>query len=114
MKKLLLYTIYFYPDGAADGQLFTELCDGLSNRINITVICATPCYTGKVDEKYKKCSFYYEKRQNYEIIRVKVPEYDKTKKLQRIKSIIMYFLRAVLISFKIGKFDFMSSSVMIS
>ncbi len=110
MKKLLFYTIYFYPDGAADGQLFTELCDGLDKKIDITVICATPCYTGKIDDKYKKYSFYYECRQNYKIIRVRVPEYNKEKKLQRIKSIVTYFFKAVFLSFKIGKFDFVMAS----
>ncbi len=52
-KKMLVYAHYFYPDVASTGQILTELCDGLKENFDITVICVVPSYSGRRDIKYK-------------------------------------------------------------
>ena len=59
-KKMLVYANYFYPEVASTSQILTELCEGLSNDFDITVICAVPCYTGKIEDEYKTKRYYYE------------------------------------------------------
>ena len=49
-KKLLVYAHYFYPDVASTGQILTELCEGLQDKFDITVICVVPSYNGKVEK----------------------------------------------------------------
>lgn len=104
-KKMLVYANYFYPEVASTSQLLTELCQSLSKDFSITVICAVPCYTGKIDDKYKSQKYYYENLEDINIIRVSVSEFDKTKKISRIKHILTYFFRSIRASFKVGKFD---------
>ena len=50
-KKLLIYAHYFYPDVASTGQILTELCEGMIDTFDITVICVVPSYSGTIDEK---------------------------------------------------------------
>jgi glycosyltransferase involved in cell wall biosynthesis len=104
-KRLLVYSIYFYPDVASLGQILTELCEGLQDDFDITVICAVPNYTGKIEEKYKGKRFYFEKYQKINIIRVSVPEFVKGNKFSRIKNILTYFINAVIATFKTGPQD---------
>ena len=108
-KKLLIYAHYFYPDVASTGQILTELCEGMTDTFDITVICVVPSYTGKIDEKYKKQNFYFEEHNGVKIVRVRVPEFDKTNKLSRIKNITSYFINSVLATFKVGKQDLVYS-----
>lgn len=105
MKKMVVYANYFYPEVASTGQILTELCQGLQNDFDITVICAVPCYTGKIEDKYKSQKFYYENLENIKIIRVSVPEFDKTSKKSRIKHILKYFFNSIKATKKIGKQD---------
>lgn len=102
-KKILFYANYFYPEMASTSQLLTELCTHLSKEFDITVICAVPCYTGKIEEKYKQKKYYYENLKDIKIIRVAVPEFDKTRKFSRIKHILIYFLRSIKVTFKVGR-----------
>jgi glycosyltransferase involved in cell wall biosynthesis len=104
-KRLLVYSLYFYPDVASIGQILTELCEGLQDDFDITVICAVPSYTGKIEEKYKGKRFYFEKYQKINIIRVSVPEFVKSNKFSRIKNILTYFINAVIATFKTGPQD---------
>ncbi|KAA8665328.1 glycosyltransferase family 4 protein [Clostridium sp. HV4-5-A1G] len=104
-KKLLVYAHYFYPDVASTGQILTELCEGLQNDFDITVICVVPSYNGKVDKQYRKKRLFKEKYQNINVIRVRVPEFDKRNKLSRIKNILSYFFNAIYATFKAGKQD---------
>lgn len=108
-KKLLVYAHYYYPDVASTGQILAELCEGLLNDFEITVICVVPSYTGKIDEKYKKQKFYFEEHNGVKIVRVRVPEFDKTNKLSRIKNISSYFVNSILATFKVGKQDLVYS-----
>lgn len=104
-KKMLVYANYFYPEVASVSQLLTDLCLKLQDEYDITVICSVPCYTGKIDEKYKKNKFYYENLESIKIIRVKVRDVDKTKKISRIKHILSYFFNSIKATKKIGKQD---------
>lgn len=103
VKKILVYANYFYPEVASTSQLLTELCESLSEKYNVTVICSVPCYTGKIEEKYKKKKYYFETKGKIKIIRVRVPSFDKTNKVSRVKHILVYFLRSFWATFKVGK-----------
>jgi glycosyltransferase involved in cell wall biosynthesis len=106
MKKLLLYTNFFYPEVVSIGQILTELAEGLSQYFRITVITAVPCYVlGKADMEYKKKRFYFENYKGIDLIRVRVPEYPKKNKINRVRYILSYFFNAVLITFKLGRQD---------
>ena len=102
-KKLLVLAHYFYPDVASTGQILTELCEKLQNKFDVTVVCAVPSYTGKIEEKYKKETLYFEKYKKIDIIRVKVSEFDKSNKISRIKNILDYFFNAIKAIKKSGK-----------
>jgi glycosyltransferase involved in cell wall biosynthesis len=108
-KKLLVYAHYFYPDVASTGQILTELCEGLQQDFDITVICVVPSYDGKVDPKYQTKRIYMEKYQGINVVRVRVPEFDKKNKISRVKNILAYFFNAIYATFKVGKQDFVFS-----
>lgn len=108
-KKMLVYAHYFYPDVASTGQILTELCDGLKENFDITVICVVPSYSGKIDEKYKKHRFYEEEIGNIKIIRVRVPEFNKSRKVSRIINLISYFINAIIATFNLQKQDYVFS-----
>lgn len=93
-KKILAYSIYYYPELASVAQIYTELFEGLADEFDITVICAVPCYTGKVSDEYKEKRFYNEEYNGVKVIRVSVPEYSKQNKLQRVKNIIGFWSQA--------------------
>lgn len=104
-KKMLVYANYFYPEVASTAQILTELCEGLQEHYEVTVICAVPCYTGKIEEKYKTKKYFYEEYKGICIIRVRVKEFDKKKKISRVFHILSYFLNSISATFKIGKQD---------
>lgn len=91
-KKIVFVINYFYPDFASTGQLMTELCLDLQNDFDITVIAAQPNYAG---EKVSTKKIFEEDRlENMKIIRIRLPEVDKTSKLSRMKYIFSYFTLA--------------------
>lgn len=104
-KKLLVYAHYFYPDVASTSQILTELCEGLQEDFEITVICVVPSYSGRIDRNYKAEKYYYEKYKKINIVRIRVPEFDKKNKSSRIKNILAYFFKAIIATFKVGKQD---------
>lgn len=105
-KKLLVYAHYFYPDVASTGQILTELCEGLSEYFDITVICVVPSYSGKIEDKYKSKKIYYETMDDIKIIRVRVSEFEKDKKLSRIKNLLGYFFNSLIATASLGKQDY--------
>lgn len=105
MKKLLVYANYYYPEVASLSQLCTDLCNGLKSEYDITVICAVPCYTGEIDDKYLEKPYYYENYDGVKVIRVRVPKFNKQSKKSRVKHIVTYFFRSILATFKAGKYD---------
>ena len=105
-KKLLIYAHYFYPDVASTGQILTELCEGMMDTFDITVICVVPSYSGTIDEKYKTKRIYKEEHNGIKIIRVRVPEFQKSNKISRIKNLLAYFFNSLLATLKIEKQDY--------
>lgn len=108
-KKLLVYAHYFYPDVASTGQLLTELCEGMQDDFDITVICVVPSYNGKIEQEYKKKRIFIETYQNINLVRVRVPKFDKNNKISRIKNLLAYFFNAIFVTFKVGKQDLVLS-----
>ncbi|MDF2566890.1 MAG: glycosyltransferase WbuB [Oscillospiraceae bacterium] len=104
-KSLLLYANYFYPEVASTAQIYTELCEGLVDKFNIMVICAVPCYTGIIEQKYKDRKYYYEDYNGVKIIRVRVPDFTKENKVSRVKHILSYFFNSIWATFKVGRQD---------
>ncbi|MGG2063457.1 glycosyltransferase family 4 protein [Bacillus sp. S14(2024)] len=92
MRKIVFVINYFYPDFASTGQLMTELCLDLQNDFDITVIAAQPNYAG--EEVNTKKLFEEDRLENMKIIRIRLPEVDKTSKLSRMKYIFSYFILA--------------------
>lgn len=105
-KKLLIYAHYFYPDVASTGQILTELCEGMTDTFDITVICVVPSYSGTINEKYKTKRIYKEEHNGIKIIRVRVPEFQKSNKVSRIKNLLAYFFNSLLATLKIEKQDY--------
>ncbi|MDD3137580.1 MAG: glycosyltransferase family 4 protein [Lachnospiraceae bacterium] len=105
-KKLLIYAHYYAPDVASTGQILKELAEGLVEEFKITVICAVPSYSGKIDSKYRKQKYYKENMNGVQLLRVRVPEFQKRNKISRIKNIIAYFMRSMIATFKAGKQDY--------
>lgn len=93
-KKILAYSIYYYPEVASVAQIYTELFESIADEFDITVICAVPCYTGKVPDEYKNRRFYEETYNGVRVLRVPVTEYSKQNKLQRIINIISFWFGA--------------------
>ena len=108
-KKLLVYAHYFYPDVASTSQILTELCEGLQDDFHITVICVVPSYEGKVDENYKKQRIYMEKYQDIQVVRVRVPEFNKKNKISRIRNLLAYFFNSIFATFVVEKQDLVFS-----
>lgn len=105
IKNITFYSNYYYPELASLAQLTTDLCSGLADEYEITVICAVPCYSGAVEKKYLEKKYYFEVHDNVNIIRVKVPPYNKRNKLSRIKNIVVYFFRSIYATVKAPKAD---------
>ena len=105
MKKILMYTNYFYPEVATTGQILTELAEGLSESFDVTVICEVPSYAMQLEDKYKTHRFYFEEYKGIKVVRVRVPEVNKQSKISRVKYILAYFFNCIAATLKVGKFD---------
>lgn len=108
-KKLLVYAHYYHPDVASTGQILKELCEGMLDEFDITVICVVPSYGGKIEKKYKTQKFYNETINKVNVIRIRVPEFSKVNKVSRINNILGYFFGAMMATFKVGKQDYVFS-----
>lgn len=108
-KRLLIYAHYYAPDVASTGQILKELAEGMKDTFDVTVICVVPSYTGKIEERYKKQSFYKEDINGIHVLRVRVSEYNKENKLSRVKNILGYFFGSMAATFRVGKQDFVFS-----
>ncbi|MCH4191996.1 MAG: glycosyltransferase family 4 protein [Butyrivibrio sp.] len=108
-KNLLIYAHYYVPDVASTGQILRELAEGMLGRFNVTVICVVPSYTGKIAPEYQTEKYYYETLNGVNVIRIRVPEFDKHSKKSRIKNILSYFLGAIKLTFKLEKQDYIIS-----
>ena len=106
MKKILIYAHYYFPDVASTGQILKELAEGMLDEFKVTVICVVPSYSGVIEKEYKQQNYYVENINGVKLLRVRVPEFKKNDKISRIKNILSYFIRAILITFMIGPQDF--------
>ncbi len=105
-RRLLIYAHYYIPDAASTGQILRELAEGLLNQFDVTVICVVPSYLGIVEERYKKKKYYKEQIGGVNVLRVRVPEFTKTKKYSRIRNILSYFFGAMSATFRVGKMEY--------
>lgn len=104
-KKLTFYTNYYYPEVASLAMLCKDLCEGLTDEYDVTVICSIPCYTGKIDDKYLTKKYYFEEYSGVKVIRVRVPRFDKHNKTSRVKNILAFFFGSIFATFKAPKAD---------
>lgn len=105
-KRLLIFAHYYYPDVASTGQILQDQAEGMLDEFDVTVLCAVPSYSGKIEEKYKTQKYYFENINGVSVIRVRVPEFTKTSKVSRIKNIVSYFFGALEASGKAGRQDY--------
>jgi glycosyltransferase involved in cell wall biosynthesis len=105
----LVYAHYYIPDKAATGQILSEVCEGILDKFDVTVICVVPSYTGIIEEKYKTKKYYIECLNGVNIRRIRVPEFRKSDKRSRIMNILTYFVKAAWATFGVGKMDFVLS-----
>ncbi|MCD7854904.1 MAG: glycosyltransferase family 4 protein [Clostridiales bacterium] len=108
-KNILFFAHYYYPDTASTGQILQELAEGMLDSFNVTVICVVPSYLGTIEDKYKTKKFYFEELNGVKILRIRVPEFDKTRTVSRVKNILTYFFGAMIATFKVGKMDYVFS-----
>lgn len=92
--KITFVINYFYPDLASTGQLMTDLCLALQRDFDITVIAAQPNYAGEKIES--KQTFEEDYVENIKVIRIKVPEVNKSSKWSRMRYILSYFMLATI------------------
>jgi colanic acid biosynthesis glycosyl transferase WcaI len=93
LKKKLVFVInYFHPDYASTGQLMSELCLNLQDEFDITVIAAQPGYG--IEKQSKSNLFEIDFLEKIKIIRIRLPQVDKTSKFSRMKYILSYFFLA--------------------
>lgn len=104
--RLLIYAHYYVPDVASTGQILKEVAEGLLDTFEITVICVVPSYGGRIAPQYKEHKYYKESWNGVKLIRVRVPEFHKSDKLSRVKNILTYFFRAMTVTGKAGKMDY--------
>lgn len=105
-KRLLIFAHYYYPDVASTGQLLQELAEGMTDTFDVTVICVVPSYTGAVPPEYTTQKYYVEQRNEVRMLRVRVPEFQKSDKASRIKNILAYFIRAMGAARRAGPQDY--------
>lgn len=107
--RLLIYAHYYAPDVASTGQILTELSEGMLDAFEITVIAVVPSYSGKVDEYYEKHRFYQQDMRGVRVLRVRVPEFTKKKKLSRVRNIVAYYFGARAVTKKVGPQEYVLS-----
>ena len=106
MKKLLIYAHYYAPDVASTGQILQDQAEGMKEEFDVTVICTVPSYGGTIEERYKEKKYYNEKINGVNVIRVPVPEFNKSSKVSRVKNLLAYFFNARKVTRKLGHFDY--------
>lgn len=105
-KKILIYAHYYSPDTASTGQILRDLAEGLLEYFDVTVICVVPSYLGMVAREYQQKCFYREEIGGVKLLRVWVPEFQKSDMPSRVCNILAYFFGAMVATFKVGKQNF--------
>ena len=97
MKKVFFINRSFYPDIEATGQFYTELCEELKDKFDITFICGLSYYIK--NERFR--FFKREKFKNIKIIRVKHTIFWKGNIFGRVINWITFCFNSFLILYKI-------------
>lgn len=105
-KKILIYAHYYAPDVASTGQILQDLAEGMKDEFDVTVICTVPSYTGTIEAHYKESEFYKEEINGINVLRIRVPEFSKSKKKSRIKNLLAYYQGAKKATNLIGHQDY--------
>lgn len=105
-KRILIYAHYYAPDVASTGQLLQDQAEGMRDDFDVTVICTVPSYSGVIDKKYKTQTFYREKINDVNVIRVRVPEFTKASKLSRVINLLVYYINAKRATKHVGHQDY--------
>lgn len=108
-KKILIFAHYYIPDTASTGQILKDQAEGMLEEFDVTVICVVPSYSGTIEDNYKLQKYYFEELNHVKIIRVRVPEFNKTSKVSRVKNILAYFFGALGASRMAGRQDYVFS-----
>lgn len=105
MKHNIVFVInYFHPDFASTSQLLTELCLHLQHDFNITVIAELHPDADTGSGRRKR--IVYDRLENINIIRIRLPEVDKGNKLSRLRYIAAYFFYANVMVLRQKKLSF--------
>jgi colanic acid biosynthesis glycosyl transferase WcaI len=66
--RILVVNQYFHPDQSATAQLLTELCEDLSERHDVTVVCGRPSYS-PVEARGPSGFIEYERHGSFRVLR---------------------------------------------
>ena len=108
-KRILIYAHYYAPDVASTGQILQDLAEGMTEEFDVTVICTVPSYTGTIAEEYKGKEFYQEEINGVHVLRVPVPEFNKSNKKSRVKNLLSYYWGARTATKMVGAQDYVFS-----
>ena len=108
-KRILIYAHYYAPDVASTGQILQDLAEVMTEEFDVTVICTVPSYTGSIAEAYKRKEFFHEEINGVHVLRVPVPEFNKSSKRSRIKNLLSYFWGARTATKMVGAQDYVFS-----
>lgn len=108
-KNLLIYAHYYIPDTASTGQIIQELAEGMLGQFHITVICVVPSYLGTIEKEYRTKRYYREEMNGVKLLRIRVPEFNKSNKISRIRNILSYFFGSIHATLKVGEMDYILS-----
>lgn len=107
--KLLVLPEWYYPEVASTAQLFGDILSVLKTKYDITVICKVPCYTGKVNSHYKENKIYTEEQNGIHVVMIPMKDFQKSSKINRLKSLISYYKKAKKQIREFGKSDIVFS-----
>ena len=108
-KRILIYAHYYAPDVASTGQILQDLAEGMTEEFDVTVICTVPSYTGAIAEEYKGKKFFKEEINGVHVLRVPVPEFNKSNKKSRLKNLLSYYWGARTATKMVGAQDYVFS-----
>ena len=105
-KRILIYAHYYAPDVASTGQILQDQAEGMRDDFDVTVICTVPSYSGVIDDNYQTKTFYKEKINGVNVIRIRVPEFTKASKLSRVRNLLVYYINAQKATKHVGHQDY--------
>lgn len=104
--RLLALANYYYPENASVANLYTELCESLTDEYDVTAVCEVPCYTGTLPPEYKNCPRITRmEKDGVQVWQVRVKEFCKEQKMTRVKHVLSYFFNALHAINKVGRQD---------